>query len=337
MERLEGVAVIDLMAAVERRDTAQLEDWSKRGITPEGAARLLLRSVLEQTMRHRVFQADPHPANLIMLDGGKLGWVDFGMMGWLDEHTWLQQFRLRTEVAFGRIHGAYERLLDLFQPLPPADLSGFELKVKAIVRDWMEASSSPNASFQEKSSGYFFVRLFGAIRGSGLSLPANVTRLYRTVIVADRIMLRLDPEIDWIPILQRFIETEAKRQLSISLREAFSPPAISRMLAAAIHAPAATIQLIDWLNSRLPQLGWNYQQRMSLLERAFLMAVGSIRILLFLATAAILIARASRSVFPGSSWAALDRLIGGYWWALAVAGVVVVIGLSRVADEIDTP
>jgi ubiquinone biosynthesis protein len=336
MERLEGVAVIDLMAAVERGDSAKLEDWSKRGITPVSAARLLLVSVLEQTMRYRVFQADPHPANLIMLDGGKLGWVDFGMMGWLDENTWLQQFRLRTEVAFGRIHGAYERLLDIFQPLPPADLSGFELKVKTIVRDWMEASSSPNASFQEKSSGYFFVRLFGAIRGSGLSLPANVMRLYRTVIVADTIMFRLDPEIDWIPILQRFIETEATRQLTVSMKEAMSPPAIGRMLAAAIHAPAATIQLIDRLNSRLPQLGSNYQLRMSLLDRAVLMAVGSLRILLFFATAAILIARAARTLFPGSSWTVIDRSIGGYWWPLALAGVIVVIGLSRVLDEIDT-
>ncbi len=56
MERMEGVAVIDLMAAVDRMDTAQLELWSKRGITPEGAAQLLLRSVLEQTMRPPRFQ-----------------------------------------------------------------------------------------------------------------------------------------------------------------------------------------------------------------------------------------------------------------------------------------
>ena len=287
-------------------------------------------------MHYRVFQADPHPANLIVLDGGILAWVDFGMLGWLDEHTWSLQFNLRRDVAFGRIHGAYERLLEVLQPLPPADLSGFELKVKTIIRDWVEASSSPNATFQEKSSGYFFVRLFGAIRGTGLSLPPNVLRLYRTVIVADSVMLRLAPEIDWIPLLQKFMEAETKRQLAISLSETFSVPSISHMLAAALHAPAATIQLIDWLNSRLPQLGWNYQQRMSLVERTLLMALGSLRVLFLFLTVAVLAARAVRSIAPASSLAALDRLIGGYWWSLAVAGVAAMIALGWILNEIDT-
>jgi ubiquinone biosynthesis protein len=329
MERMVGVAVIDLMAAVERRDLSQLELWSKRGITPEGTAELLLRSVLEQTMHHRVFQADPHPGNLIMLDGGILAWVDFGMLGWLDERTWLQQFRMRWDVAFGRIHAAYERLLEMLQPLPPADLSGFEQKVKTVIQDWIESSASPNASYQEKSSGYFFVRLFMAIRGSGLSLPANVLRLYRTVIVADSIMLRLDPEIDWIRILRRFMEIETERQLALSLRETFSAESISHMLAVALHIPPAMIKLIDWLNCRLPQVGWNYQQRMSLFERGLLAAVGLLRFVMFLFTLTILGERAGRLLYPASSWFGLDRLIGGYWWLLVAIGVLAVLTLSR--------
>lgn len=337
MERMVGVAIIDLMAAVERRDSSQLELWSKRGITPEGTAELLLRSVLEQTMRHRTFQADPHPANLIVLDGGTLAWVDFGMLGWLDEHTWLQQFRMRRDVAFGRIHAAYERLLEMLQPLPPADLTSFEQRVKTVILDWVESSSSPNASFQEKSSGYFFVRLFMAIRGSGLSLPANVMRLYRTVIVADSIMLRLDPDIDWIPLLRRFMEIETKRQLAISLSETFSPESISHMLSVALHVPAATMKLIDWLNSRLPQVGWNYQQRISLLERALLMTIGALRLIFFLLTLALVGARAGRALYPANSWFTLDRLLGGYWWPLVAAGVFAVLALSRLLDTIDLP
>jgi ubiquinone biosynthesis protein len=336
LERMEGVAVIDLMTAVERNDQDQLKAWSERGITPEHTAQLLLSSVLEQTMHHRVFQADPHPANLIVLDGGTLAWVDFGMLGWLDERTWSQQFNLRREIAFGRIHGAYERLLEILQPLPSAELSGFELKVKTIIRDWVEASSSPNATFQEKSSGYFFVRLFGAIRGTGLSLPSNVMRLYRTVIVADSVMLRLSPEIDWIPLLRTFMEVETKRQLTISLTETFSVASISHMISAALHAPAATIQLIDFLNTRLPQLGWNYQQRMSHFERALLVLLGSLRVLLFVGTLVDLGARGARILAPASPLAHLGRMVGGYWWPIALLGMAAVITLGRAIDQIDT-
>jgi predicted CDP-diglyceride synthetase/phosphatidate cytidylyltransferase len=67
------------------------------------------------------------------------------------------------------------------------------------------------------------------------------------------------------------------------------------------------------------------------------MAIGSLRVLFLLFTAAILGARAAGYFSPGSSWAALDRRIGGYWWLLVVIGAVSVIGLRRVLDEIDTP
>lgn len=335
MERVQGVAVIDLMTAAERGDAARLDLWAARGITPQRTADTLLRSVLEQTMRHRVFQADPHPANLIVLDGGTLAWVDFGMVGWLDEHTWLQQFRLRTEVAFGRIHGAYQRLLEVFQPLPAGDLSGFELRVKAIIRDYTEASSDPNAGVRDKSVGFFFLRLFGAIRESGLSLPANVMRLYRTIIVADGVMLRLDPAIDWVAILRGFIEAEAKRQLGHTLKETLSAPSLAQMLAGALHAPEAAVQLIDWLNSGLPAMGWRYRQRVTLLERALLTSIGLLRGIFFVAVVAVVGSRAAGSLAPGSAWAMPDRTIGGYWWVVALVGVVAVVTLSRMLDDIE--
>ena len=87
MERIEGLPMTQLIAAVQSNDTVRLEQFAARGIRPRRTARLLLRSILEQTMEHRVFNADPHPANLIIKDGGSLAWVDFGMVGWLDEST----------------------------------------------------------------------------------------------------------------------------------------------------------------------------------------------------------------------------------------------------------
>jgi hypothetical protein len=162
-------------------------------------------------------------------------------------------------------------------------------------------------------------------------------RLFRTVIVADSVMLRLAPEIDWIPVLREFMDVETKRQFAISVSETLSVPSISHIVAAALHAPAAAVQLIDWLNSRLPQLGRNYQQRMSLVERALLMAVGSLRLLCFFFIVAVLGARVAKSFAPSSSLAVLGQWMGGYWWSLALAGVAAMLGLGRVLDEMDTP
>ena len=336
MERLDGVSAALMIAAVERKDTAQLAAWAERGITVERTARLVLRSVLEQTIRHRVFHADPHPANLIVMDGGTLAWVDFGMLGWLDEKTWGEQFKLRTEIAFGRIYGAYDTLLEALQPLPATDLSAFEQEVKGIIRDYIDASSSPNASMQEKSSGYFFMRLFGAIRREGVSLPSNVVRLYRTVIVADMVMLGLAPEIDWIPMMRHFLTQETRRQITVSLDQNFSGPEVNELVLALLRAPAATAHTIEWMNTRLPQIGRYYEQRLSVIERWLIMALSYLRGWFILSLLVIVGARlVGTRYLPNSWWASMDRVIGSFWWPLILIGLFAVIGLRRVLDEIE--
>ncbi|MBA4685221.1 MAG: hypothetical protein H2076_09560 [Planctomycetes bacterium] len=43
--------------------------------------RLCSRSLFTMMFRHGHFHADPHPSNIIWLDDGRIGWIDFGMTG----------------------------------------------------------------------------------------------------------------------------------------------------------------------------------------------------------------------------------------------------------------
>jgi ubiquinone biosynthesis protein len=159
MERIDGVPVTKLCAAVEAGDHAQLAAWAEAGITPHRTARVILRSLLEQTYHHRVFQVDPHAGNLFVTPGGTVAWVDFGLVGWLDERIWAQQLKLRMAIASGKLHSAYLCLIATLEPLPPGkDLSRFETEIKEYLRDWTLASRDPGAPIAEKSSGYFLLR-----------------------------------------------------------------------------------------------------------------------------------------------------------------------------------
>jgi ubiquinone biosynthesis protein len=76
LEFLRGTKVADLdletMRPDERRDVAhQLADaW------------------MTMVFRHGFFHADPHPANIYVLESGALGLVDFGQAGKLSTTTW---------------------------------------------------------------------------------------------------------------------------------------------------------------------------------------------------------------------------------------------------------
>ena len=42
---------------------------------------------MNQVYRFGYFHADPHPANLIVLEDDAIGYMDFGIVGKLDEQT----------------------------------------------------------------------------------------------------------------------------------------------------------------------------------------------------------------------------------------------------------
>jgi ubiquinone biosynthesis protein len=75
MEFIEGVKMdqVDALRAI--------------GIDPEEIALIGLRSFSRQLMEFGFFHADPHPANTIVMTDGRVGIVDFGIMGHLDDET----------------------------------------------------------------------------------------------------------------------------------------------------------------------------------------------------------------------------------------------------------
>ena len=163
MERVRGVTVREMLTATTNGNSGMLDVWAARGITPRRTAVILLRSVLEQTMRYRTFNADPHPSNLIVSDGGTLNWVDFGACGWLDERQWELQLRLREAIANERVHGAYLALLEGMEPLPYRNLSRFEQEIKRIMSDYLVASRDPSAPLSQKSTGALLVKTLATL------------------------------------------------------------------------------------------------------------------------------------------------------------------------------
>ena len=51
MERIRGVPVLDILAALETNDASKLGGWAAEGIPPERVAHLLLGSVAERVVR----------------------------------------------------------------------------------------------------------------------------------------------------------------------------------------------------------------------------------------------------------------------------------------------
>jgi ubiquinone biosynthesis protein len=304
LERIRGVTVRDLLAATTNGDVGALEAWAARGITPRRTAVILLRSVLEQTMRYRSFNADPHPSNLIVSDGGTLNWVDFGAVGWIDERQWDQQMRLRDAIAHEQIHGAYLALLDGMEPLPYGNLSRFEQDIKRILSDFLIASRDPRAPLSQKSTGAFLLKTLATLRRNRLPMTSSTVQLYRTILVADIVMLGLYPTIDWRGHLRRFLRDLSTDLVQRSVWEPATSPYTWYRLA---RAPMAAAESMEWIMRRLPDIGRQTLRTLSAGER---LIPYSLRLLRRLAVAAVVAALGVAVFKPAfSSESAFGRFV----------------------------
>ena len=334
LEHVRGVTVREMLTAITTGDDQALASWSARGITPERTAVILLRSVLEQTMRLRVFHADPHPSNLIVSDGGTLNWVDFGLVGWIDERQWELQLRLRDAIAQERIHDAYLALLEAMEPLPFRDLSRFEQEIKQSLRDFLVASRDPDAPLSQKSTGAFLLRTLANLRRNRLPMTSSTVQLYRTILVADMVMLGLYPSIDWQGHLRRFLRDYSAELLVQAVRQPLTSPYTGFRLA---RAPMAVADTMEWLMRRLPDIGRQSLRTLSASERIIPHALRLLRRAAALWVAGVVALAVVEPHFASTS--AFGRFalrIEDNPWPALGAGVLAILLLSSFIRRMET-
>jgi ubiquinone biosynthesis protein len=128
-------------------------DWlTHHRVDRDRLARQIMRNQLMQALRCGFFQADPHPANLILMEDGRLGYVDFGIVGELDEQT----RRDIVDMALLEMLDDYEALwpvvLRYGKPTERTDLRAFKADFKALSARYKQEGTK---AFAARSLGIY--------------------------------------------------------------------------------------------------------------------------------------------------------------------------------------
>ena len=165
-------------------------DLRRAGIDPEAVLRAGAAAMLRQIFQFGLFHADPHPGNVLFLQGDRVGFVDFGMFGRLD----LSERRRMAFVFWALADGDYEavgdHLLRLSEFLPGADPAGFRAALADTVEEWFGVDAA------EFSIARLLLSELALGARHGIVFPRGLMLLGRALVNLEATAMIVDPQLN---------------------------------------------------------------------------------------------------------------------------------------------
>ncbi|SQC93024.1 Probable ubiquinone biosynthesis protein UbiB [Cedecea neteri] len=146
----------------------------------------------------RTYHADPHPGNVMALAGNRVGFIDFGMVGSLSQARRDELLSLIYAISERDTGGIVDALIT-WSGQDALDLSELELAASYFLQ------KQGNRPLQ---LGKALTDMLSTAREFQLALPPDLVLLFKALITADGVLLRMDPQFDIIRILRPVIKRE---------------------------------------------------------------------------------------------------------------------------------
>jgi ubiquinone biosynthesis protein len=200
----ERVLVVEWLDGVTLNRAGAVID--AQGLDREQLARDLFGCLLGQIMIGGVFHADPHSGNVLVLDDGRLGLVDFGSVGRIDQMLRSSLRDLLMAIDRNDPQALSDALLELVERPDEIDEERFTRALGRFTARHLASSGPPGREM--------FTDLFLIVAQYGLTVPPEVAAAFRALATIEGALNRLVPGFDLVEEARAFASTELTRRLS---------------------------------------------------------------------------------------------------------------------------
>lgn len=192
MERFFGVPLTD--AAGLRRCTDD----------PEELLLNALNTWFGSLMHCRTFHADLHAGNLMALRDGRIGFIDFGIVGRIREETWKAMFALGEGLPKGDFKAVAEGLATMGATRDGVDTARLATDLEALFRRLDLAPPVPGDGYghavydeppEDEDLNRALMELVAVGRRHGIRFPREFTLLVKQFLYFDRYIRMLAPDL----------------------------------------------------------------------------------------------------------------------------------------------
>lgn len=194
MERLVGISV-----------AAAAPTLAERGVDGRELSSALLECLLRQILVDGVFHADPHSGNILLLEDGRLGLLDFGSVGRLDTALRRNLQQLLLAINGGDAVAVTDALLLVVGA--PDELDGQRLERS------LGAFAAQHLGPGRPADVRMFTDLFRIVTAHGLSVPPQVAAVFRAMATVEGVLSVLAPGFDMVGEARAFGTRQLAEQL----------------------------------------------------------------------------------------------------------------------------
>ena len=236
--RLTGrrVLTIEYVPGARVTDTEALK---ARGIEPSEITKIGANFYLRQLLEDGFFHADPHPGNMRVMDDGRIGIFDFGMVGRLSPE--LKQHLIAAFVHV--IQQDFRSLID--------DFVGMGFLSPEVDRDALHGDLSPiiEARFAEGMTKVRFRKMLFDFSDVcwryPFRLPSEFTFVMRALLTLEGVALTINPDFNFIdaamPFAQRLLVKNNSVISNAILKEVFTDGRFNPHAAISLFKAAARL------------------------------------------------------------------------------------------------
>ena len=197
MEYIDGIP-IDAHEALEQAGYDRVEIGTK-----------LAENYVKQVLEDAFFHADPHPGNL-RVRGGKIVWLDLGMMGRLTEKDQVLLKRAVRAIVENDVGTLKEVLLTIGVHSGRID----HARLYADIDDLLTQYAS--AGMAEMDLSRMLEEILTLASNHGISMPQGISMLCRGMMTMQGVLADISPDINIVTIMANHLSTGVLRDIDWS-------------------------------------------------------------------------------------------------------------------------
>ena len=188
----------------------QLADVEAESYTIEERRRLAYRMTetwMTMIFRHGFFHGDPHPANILVLPGDRIGLVDFGLVGKLTDDDIDKATRLFIDAASENVDNLPKRLADLGVRFPREKEEEFRVRLRELYYKYY------GATLAEIDPVQIIREAFQLIYSMNLQLPTRFVLLDKAIATLGSVGVELYADFNVFEVAKPYARSLVRDRL----------------------------------------------------------------------------------------------------------------------------